>query len=176
VDPVPAHVVRGLVALVFLVACVHKLSAPRDYVATVRGYALVPAALAAWIAGPLALAELCAGAGLLIADFRRIATLLAIALLIAYAAAISINLLRGRRDIDCGCAGPGARQSLSGWLVSRNLLLAVALVATLAPVRPRALGPVDLVTIALGAAALYALYAASNLLLAYAPRTKALLR
>ena len=175
-DPVPAYVVRGLVALVFIIACVHKLSALRDFVATVRGYALVPDALAAWVAAPIVLAELCAGAGLLVADFRSAATLLAVALLLAYAAGISINLLRGRRDIDCGCAGPGGRQSLSGWLVLRNLMLAVALGATLVPVQPRMLGGFDLLTIALGACALYALYAASNLLLAYAPRTKALLR
>jgi hypothetical protein len=174
VDPVPAHVVRGLVALVLLVACAHKLTAPRDYVATVRGYALVPDALASWVAAPIALAELCAGIGLLVADLQRNATLLAVALLVVYASAISINLLRGRRDIDCGCAGPGGRQALSGWLVLRNLLLAVALVATLAPVQTRALGPVDLLTITLGAGALYALYASSNLLLAYAPRTNAL--
>jgi hypothetical protein len=174
-DPVPAHVIRVLLALVFLVACVHKLVAPRAFVDALRGYALVPDSLAPWLAIPIVVAELCAGVGLLVPKLWHEATAAALALLVLYAAAMSVNLLRGRRDIDCGCAGGAARQTLSGWLVVRNLLLAAALGATLAPASERPLGPFDFFTIAAGAAALYALYAASNLLIAYAPRTKALL-
>ena len=40
------------------------------------------------------------------------------ALLFVYAAGISINLYRGRSDIDCGCGGPESAQRLSGWLIS----------------------------------------------------------
>ena len=174
-DPVPGYVIRGLLALVFLAACVHKLVAPRSFVEALRGYALVPDALAVWLAAPIVVAELCAGVGLLVPAMQRDATVGALALLVLYAAGMSINLLRGRRDIDCGCAGTAGRQSLSGWLVARNLLLAAALGVTLAPASPRALDTFDLFTIALGAGALYALYVASNLLFAYAPRTKALL-
>jgi uncharacterized membrane protein len=174
-DPVAVHVVRGLVALVFLVACAHKLRAPRAFAETLHGYALLPDAFTTWFAAPIVLAELAVGVGLLVPALQRDATAGAIALLLVYAAGISINLMRGRRDIDCGCAGPGGRQSLSGWLVLRNLLLAAVLVATFTASSPRALGAFDQLTIALGAATLYALYAASNLLLAYAPRTKALL-
>ena len=51
-------------------------------------------------------------------------------LLSLYTAAIVLNLARGRRDIDCGCGGPGSRQTLHEWLVWRNLAyLTLALLA-----------------------------------------------
>jgi hypothetical protein len=174
VDPVLVQVVRGLIALVFAMAIVHKLRAPRDFLETVRGYALVPRTLAAWVAAPLLLGELAIAAGALLPAAQAQATALAIVLLVVYAASISINLARGRRYIDCGCSGPAARQPLSLWLVLRNLALAGAALATFMPESPRALGALDVFTIAAGVFGLYALYAATNLLLAYGPRTKAL--
>jgi hypothetical protein len=100
---------------------------------------------------------------------------LAIVLLVVYAASMSVNLARGRRYIDCGCAGPAARQPLSAWLVLRNLALAGAGLATFQAAGTRTLEPLDAFTIVAGVATLYALYAAANLLVAYVPRTKALL-
>ena len=121
-DPVLAHVCRGVLALVFLSAAAHKLRAPRDFVATLRGYGLVPGALAPAVAALLVGAELAIGAGLLAPATQRAAALGATALLALYGASIAVNLLRGRRDIDCGCGGPAARQPLSGWLVLRNVV------------------------------------------------------
>jgi len=39
-------------------------------------------------------------------------------LLALYTLAVVVNLARGRREIDCGCFGPAARQPLSAALVS----------------------------------------------------------
>ena len=173
-DPVLVQVVRGLIALVFVMACVHKVRAPREFLETVRGYGLVPRTLAAWVAVPLLAGELAIACGVLLPALQAQATALAIVLLVIYAASISINLARGRRYIDCGCSGPAARQPLSAWLVLRNLALAGAALATFVPESPRALGALDLFTIVAGVVGLYTLYAAANLLLAYGPRTKAL--
>ncbi|HEY4663509.1 MAG TPA: MauE/DoxX family redox-associated membrane protein [Comamonas sp.] len=47
---------------------------------------------------------------------------LALALLVVYAAAMAINVLQGRTDLECGCGGPSQRV---GWgLILRNLVLA----------------------------------------------------
>ena len=98
------------------------------------------------------------------------ACLAAAALLGAYTFAIVVNLRRGRRDIDCGCAGPARRQTLHELLVVRNLaLVAAALVAMLAP-GTRALGWLDAVTIAASLVALLALVAALEGLAANAAR------
>ena len=170
-----AWIVRGLIGVVFAIACLHKLRAPREFLETVRGYALVPRPLAAWVAAPLLVCELAVAAGALVPSVQSQSTALAIVLLVIYAASMSFNLARGRRYIDCGCSGPAARQPLSGWLVLRNVALAAAALATFQATGTRTLGPLDAFTVVAGIAVLYALYAAANLLVAYSPRTKALL-
>ena len=75
-------------------------------------------------------------------------------------AAIAINLLRGRRAIDCGCGGPGGARPLRADLLTRNAGVAVLLfVAALAP-SPRALVWLDAATIVCAIALLALLYAA----------------
>ena len=86
-----------------------------------------------------------------------------------YAAAIGINLWRGRADIDCGCAGPDQAQPLRPVLLARNsALVLLALVASIAPVA-RDLNLFDgFVTLAAAAVALL-IYAAADGLLANSP-------
>jgi hypothetical protein len=99
---------------------------------------------------------------------------LALALLATYTLAIAANLARGRRDIDCGCFGPAARQPLSAALVARNAALLGVAVLALLPVQARALHPADALSIA-GAVGFGALvFASANALLANAPRLRAL--
>src|SRR6202035_1483448 len=50
-------------------------------------------------------------------------------LLGAFAVAMGINLLRGRRQIDCGCFQGALKQPLRWTLVGRNALLVLLLVA-----------------------------------------------
>ena len=59
-------------------------------------------------------------------------------LLSAFAVAMGINLLRGRRHIDCGCFQGALKQPLRWTLVIRNALLALLLLAagTAPSVRP----------------------------------------
>jgi len=101
---------------------------------------------------------------------RSLAALVAAALIALYAAAIGINLWRGRRDIDCGCAGPDQAQPLRPVLLARNaVLVALALLASVHP-QARELGLFDgFVTLAASAVALL-LYAAADGLLANGPR------
>jgi hypothetical protein len=83
----------------------------------------------------------------------------AVALMVAYAAAIGVNLARGRRHIDCGCAGPRARRPIGAGLVVRNALLAAVALAALAPVHARPLVWVDALTVS---GAVFALAARSR--------------
>jgi hypothetical protein len=175
-DPVFAYLLRTLLALVFLSAAAHKLRAPRHFLGVLRAYDIAPDRLAPALAIVLVAAELFAGAGLLVPAAANVALVVAIVLLACYGAGIAINLLRGRRDVDCGCGAPSTRQRLSPSLVARNVALALAGLVALAPVTPRPLAALDVFTIAAGAAALYALYAAADLLIAYIPRTRALFR
>jgi hypothetical protein len=96
----------------------------------------------------------------------------AIALLALYSAAIALNLARGRRDIDCGCLGPGHRQPLSEWLVARNAAAAIAAATLLAPVDGRPWSWLDALSVSACAACLALLWAAANRLLETWPRVR----
>ncbi len=64
-------------------------------------------------------------------------------LLAIYTFSISINLVRGRLDIDCGCSGPAIRHTLNAWLVVRNSGLLAAALLTLPASNPRPLSLLD---------------------------------
>lgn len=68
---------------------------------------------------------------------------LAAGMLVLYALAMAINLLRGNRMLDCGCTWGTAKQPVGYELVIRNLVLALfALLLTL-PVEMRPLHLLD---------------------------------
>jgi hypothetical protein len=164
-DPVVSLALRALLALLLGGAALAKLRDPRGFAAAVAGYRLLPAALATPAAAAFVAAELLLAAALW-TPLRTEAALGAAALLALYALAIAVNLVRGRRDIDCGCGGPLGRQALSEGLVLRNLAWAAAALACALPDAPRALAWLDLVTLAAAVAAGAALNQAAGALLA----------
>ena len=166
-DPAIDLTLRAGLGLLLVVAAVHKLRDPRRFAATLAEYRLLPQPLSGAASMLLVGAELATVAAL--GADRRLGLAAAAALLGLYAAAIAINLARGRRHIDCGCAGPAARRPISGWLVARNLALAGLALAALAPVAPRPLLWIDGVTVAAATGALAACWAATDRLLALAP-------
>jgi len=152
---------RWVLAVVFLIAFLHKVGAPASFVTTLKAYRLLPDGLALIAAYALIAAELVAAFALLVNSvFGSIA---AVSLLAIYALAILVNLLRGRRDIDCGCSGPYVRQTLSGWLIARNIgLIAVALLTMLPAAEPRNLGVLDWFTSLAAAATFGLIYFSAN--------------
>lgn len=119
------------VALLLGIAGLDKLRHRALLPGVIANYRLLPPALVAPAAALLPLAELLVAAGLL-AGVAPLAPLAAIALLLVFAAAMAINIGRGRRHIDCGCGHAGLRQSLGWGQVGRNLALAAALLPALA--------------------------------------------
>src|SRR4029453_3127867 len=166
-DPTIDLTLRAALGLLFVAAALHKLRDPRRFAATGADYRLLPEGLAGVAGALLVGAELAIAVALVL--HRRAALAGAAALLVLYAGAMAINLVRGRRHIDCGCVGPAARRPIGGWLVVRNLVLAGVALAALAPVAPRPLLWIDGVTVAAATVALAACWAAMDRLLALAP-------
>jgi hypothetical protein len=164
-DPAIDLTVRLALALLFVVAAVHKLRDVRAFQATFADYRLLPGAAARVVP----LVELLVAALLVAPSTGAAGKIGAAGLLLVYAAAVGANLVRGRRHIDCGCAGPHARRPIGGGLVVRNALLAAAALAALAPVQPRLLVWIDALTVSGAVLALAALYLAADRLMAYAP-------
>lgn len=136
---VAALSIRFVLASVFVLAALAKLPRRDAFARTVRGYEVLPPSFARPFAFALPPFELACGVllGLGVA-IAPVALLLALALL-AFCAAIGINLARGR-EIDCGCMA-GAAPSRIGWThVVRNLVLASgAVIVALEPPRGLAL-------------------------------------
>lgn len=115
---------RVCVGLVFLLAGAQKLSHWRLLPGVIGNYRLLPRVLAQPVSAVLPPLELVLGALLLSGLATGWVALTAIGLLGLFAAAMAINLKRGRDQIDCGCGQSHLKQSLRWTLVSRNLVLA----------------------------------------------------
>jgi hypothetical protein len=174
-DPAIATLLALAYALLFGSAAAAKLRDLPAFAATVEAYALLPRSTQRAAALLIVLAEAAVAAGLASGVARMAAAAGGIALLTAYAGAIAINLRRGRRDLACGCGGPGERRPVSAWLVWRNAALATVLGCELLPPGVRPLGLLDGVTICGGVVTVALLYAGLDRLLGdIAPRAAAL--
>ena len=166
VDPVLQLLLRAALAVLFGAAALHKLRDVDGFRRAVEGYELLPPLWAVPAGGIIIAVEIGIAVALWMPGWQTVAAVAAATLLVLYAAAIAINLARGRRDIDCGCFGPARRRPISGALVLRNGILAAAAVGCALPADTRTLQWLDWLTIAAALPALVLLYAAADGLLA----------
>lgn len=167
----PIFIIASALAIAVLLAsaATHKVRAPARFARQLADYQLLPASLVRPVARLVPLLELAIAFALLVPVSRGWAALSAASLLALYAAAIGINLWRGRRDIDCGCAGPDQAQPLRPVLLLRNSVLVVlALLASVTPIARDMTLFDGFVTVAAAAVALL-IYAAADGLLANSP-------
>lgn len=143
-DPLLELTVAWALALLFAASTAHKLIAHAEWPGVVRNYRLLPGTLAVPAAGALLIAEALTAAALVWPTTRGFGACVAAALLIVFAAAIAINVRRGRTSIDCGCFGSRLREGLSIWMVARNVALALLALGLLLPARPRELTALDI--------------------------------
>lgn len=167
-DPVLVYVAVGTLAGIFLLGVLDKLRNFASFEAAAAAYALVPA----WLLRPFTVsfvaAEGLAALLLLVPGDRQLGAVCALGVLLVASAGMAINLLRGRRNIDCGCGAlSGPPSGLSGWLVLRNagLMLLAALVLAPGQDSGRSLGWVDGVTFLGATLALLGLYFILNQLI-----------
>ncbi len=118
-------VARVVLATVFLSAAAGKLGRRREFEKTVRGYELVSDATARLVAATLPPLELVCGLLLVVGLATRIVALVLASMLLAFAGAVAVNLLRGR-EIDCGCLGAAGPRRITWLTVGRNLVFAAA--------------------------------------------------
>jgi hypothetical protein len=115
---------RTLVALVLLAAGLAKLASWREFIEVVRNYEILLAGLSRLFGRWLPVVEVIVAIGMLAGLLMPWPALAAIVLFLMFGSAIAINLLRGRRDISCGCFGPQRDHHLTWGLVMRNVMLA----------------------------------------------------
>ena len=152
-DPVIGLLLLASFALLFASAALQKWRNLPRFAEALAAYQLLPSRLSPRVHVLVPLIESLIALGLLAGVTRRAAAIAGALLLLCYATAIAANLLRGRRDIACGCGGPHDERTIAAWMVWRNVLLAGLLAATLWPWRARALLPTDWLTVGFGLAA-----------------------
>lgn len=176
-DPVVLRAVGAALSVIFLTGAWQKLRDPALFQANVENYRLLPESLTWIVAILLPVWELAAGALLLFGSTRTAAALLTIGLLLLATAAVAMNLLRGRTEIDCGCGSLGGHvgdQTLSWGLTIRNGVLAIAALLTVREDSGRILVWIDYLSVAGGTLGLLGLYVTVNQLMANQPRLQAL--
>lgn len=173
-DPALGWIFRLFLASIFARAVYAKIRFPNQFADALRGYELVPARLASPLAAALIAIEFVIAVALLVPEFSLLASIMGALVLALYSVAIGINLARGRRDIDCGCAGPSARQTLHEALIARNVIYIGFALAAAAPVSLRSANWLDGLTIGFGVLVLFTLAVAIDGLAALAARTKTL--
>lgn len=109
----------------FAQGAIHKLNPDNDlyFSSLITEFGWGDIKVASLIAKFVGLFELAVALAILYPPTRTLAALVAITLLFAYLTHMAYQLYQGRRDLDCGCAGPGAKVKISGQLLVRNILL-----------------------------------------------------
>ncbi|QSF35850.1 DoxX family membrane protein (plasmid) [Priestia megaterium] len=116
---------RVFLAFIFLSSAISKYNNFDKHIGIISDYKVIPSNFSK-IAGRLDfIAELAVGILLIIGLLEIVAIIGAVSLLFVYITAISINLLRGRTEISCGCGGVLGNHQLSWKLVVRNILLII---------------------------------------------------
>lgn len=168
-DPAIGCLIVVSLATLIGLAAFDKLMRVREFEEALRAYRLLPDHAVRSASRLLPCLELATSLGLLIPARRAFFCQVAALILLIYAGAIGINLVRGRRDLDCGCGR--ARRPIAVWMLGRNGAIAAAALLTALPWSPRTLSAVDLGTVLAGTAAAALLYVSADVLLGrVAPR------
>ncbi len=110
---------------VLLIAGIHKLSPANQnyYRGVLEGYGLPYHSQLNLASLVLGVVEVFTAFAILIPVSRSLGALFAIALFSIYLAAMAVQLIQGKRDLDCGCAGPLGSSTISPALLLRNAVL-----------------------------------------------------
>ena len=172
IDPVLTLVLCLAGALVFLHGAYAKWREREMFAAAMQNYDLIPDVTVPSASTALIIAETATGLLLLLPAASPLGQLAGICLLLLVTGAVTVNLLRGRTEISCGCGGND--QQISWGLVMRNLGFVALLGLAALPAVAREWRWLDYAMAAFGACALAGLYAAASQLLANHPRLVAL--
>lgn len=158
IDPVLQLAAALTLALVFGGSAASKMGAWEELEGVVRNFRILPGFLVPLVRWALPPAEVLLAVGVLVPGTRALAASGMAALLVLFAAALALNVVRGRVDIDCGCFRSALRQNLSWWLVLRNGVLVALAAACVPPVTGRDLGWADNFVVVTAACSLFVAY------------------
>jgi hypothetical protein len=124
-----ASAVQIVIGLIFAQAALGKIRHWHEFKGMLDAYRLLPSRAVPGVAVGLVPFELITGLALIAAWNAPLFSIAAAGLFALFAAAMAVNIARGRTSIDCGCF-QSIRQPLEWRLVVRNLVCALAVLAS----------------------------------------------
>ena len=118
---------RLTLGLLFVVAGLSKARDHRAFYRAVAGFQIVSPLHVQRIAVAIVSLELVGGGLLLLGTHEWLGAILVGSLLAAFNAALIVNLLRGRRNLDCGCFGTHTARIGWGHVTQNTLLFLMAM-------------------------------------------------
>ena len=122
-DPVAVIFCQLSLTVIFGLGAWGKFRDLEEFTGIVRNYRLLPEFAIRPVAYMMPALEAAIALTLLAGTAQPYPAMGAIVLLAIFAVAMGINIVRGRRYIDCGCFRTKLKQRLSWWLVVRNGVL-----------------------------------------------------
>ncbi|USG67271.1 DoxX family membrane protein [Brevibacillus ruminantium] len=114
---------RVMLGTLFISAAVTKIGDLEKYTLIIKEYKILPEFTLYLFVRFKLVAEITTGVFILVGLYLPFMYLIACFLMLLYTLAITINLLRGRREISCGCGGMAGNHQLSWTLTIRNLAI-----------------------------------------------------
>lgn len=114
---------RMLLSILFLSTSVSKFRKIEEHIVIIKEYRIIPLRWSRGLGWFEVMCEFAVGFCLLVGFWIDVTFMTAALLLFIYSVAVSVNLLRGRDFISCGCGGIAGDQALSWKLVLRNIFL-----------------------------------------------------
>lgn len=126
IDSLILTIIRLFLGIIFLVSFIGKANEPRRFATTLAAFKLIPNAWVQPVALTLMSLESVVAILLIIGWQTRGAAILCGFLLVIFTFAISLSLLRGQTDLECGCFGAIHSQKINLKLINRNISLLIA--------------------------------------------------
>lgn len=161
-DPILSLILSLFLSYIFVVASLHKWKSLKEFHETLENYQVLPSTVIPFFTYLIPLLEGIAGIGLLVPVTGNYAVFTVLILLMIYMVGITLNLIRGRRSIDCGCGGADQKQSISEWLVFRNMILSAFALLLFLDVEVRELVWLDWSVVALATVSVCLIYNTIN--------------
>lgn len=165
-------IVRLGLLVLFVFSLVHKLRNLPLFNENIRDYRLTAEGMNAVVAAAILFVEF--SIVILLVAKPPIGFCLAGIMLLLYAGAMLVNLLRGRSTIDCGCGRAGAGQTISYALVIRNIVISLLAFLATQGLFVTSISQPQLLLGMAGLLVTVLLYSAINELLVNAPKLKKL--
>jgi hypothetical protein len=165
-DPFITLTAQYCLALLMFAGGMHKSADVGRFAVAISAYRIVPACLERPVAMLLITIEVVLGASLVVPRAKEHAALVTACLLALYFVAIAVNILGGRRQLNCACSFHGRATPVSGFHLLRNAILILLAVVGSMPHSSRIVCWVDGVQITASVLCLALIYLSADSLLA----------